>query len=360
VPDAESVEYVCLTTSLYEYDLYEQALGSEQAARSDPAGDDVIRAYQSARESRNVSVSAFNQFFSVSREPGGISGAMTLHRQILSDKPTIQEMPPVGSDPGYYDYSRSCYIIYQMTDGSRRIRSYQINPADYSSYIAPLYESPEYKRINFPIMTQSPEDIALARFAHYRRTYDEIHVPPDQIPALTQALQTDIQNISFRDAWTTDSGYAVLSLYESGRNIQETGSDALFHTQYTIHPAFRTTRRWLEDHGYPISPPTSAQIKEIRVESVNDGGDPAAAMPGFPPESVTVTDPDIIDAILLDDSYSDRSYSGNPFDGRNDPAVNLFFIGRDANTGGELVFEGFYDRKQTLPPALQDYLETTY
>jgi ABC-2 type transport system permease protein len=342
VPAGEEIESVCLTSNYNLYERYEKLrlAGSE----TEPADKSYIN------------VNDLNNMLSVSREPANIQNAAAWHRQILSDKTRIQ-----GADHSpEISYTRNFHVIYQLTNGRRLFRSYLIDFTDYQSYLAPLYKSMEFKRQNYPILTQSPQDFPLAAFTHDRRQAVDLAIPPDQIPGLVQALQKDIQNISMPlpGDWG-DPGYTNVILYKNASMVQPFEEQRF---QYAIHPGFQTTLQWLEDHDYPVSPPTSAQIKEIRLFSMTGAStvypQPAAVTEDLPaaPLDLVITDPDIIDAVLLDDSYhrERENYRINPF-GQNDFAFRLYFTGWDAN-GNVLSFEGGYDRGQPLPPALQAFL----
>jgi ABC-2 type transport system permease protein len=369
VPAAGDIEFVCLTSNYYYYDyehLWEARLTdpeTDSASGQDSAsGADYYNPFVS--ESMNhFNASDLNPFFFVSREPVNIDNAMAWHRQILSDKDRI---PDASDDPDGFSAKQDFCVIYQLKNGRRLIRFYEINPIYYQTYMASMYESMEYKRFNFPIMTQNPEDFTMADFQHQRRKADPTPIPADRLPALIQALRTDIQNLSFRDVWE-NSEYAVLTFYKSGKSGDQPGVPLNIRSglsnHYLIHPSFRATRQWLRENGYPIDPPTSAEIKSVRISSLTGVSGFTSEAPYIEPrflvesisgtEPATVADPDVIDAILLDDGY--RVFNPNIFV-RNVFAYQLEFAGSDPN-GETLVFEGYYDQNQPLPQALRDYLE---
>ncbi len=73
-----------------------------------------------------------------------------LHNQILSNK----ESKKASSDP--YE---TAFFVYELKNGKKLVREYEINKEDYLTYYKPIHESKEYKEVTYPVFNLSMDEI---------------------------------------------------------------------------------------------------------------------------------------------------------------------------------------------------------
>ena len=83
-------------------------------------------------------------------EKSNIELVHNLHEQILSNK----ESEKAASEP-----HETAFFVYELKNGKKLVREYDINKEDYLAYYKPIHESKEYKEVNYPLFNLSLDEI---------------------------------------------------------------------------------------------------------------------------------------------------------------------------------------------------------
>lgn len=83
-------------------------------------------------------------------EKSNIELVHNLHEHILSNK----ESKKAAGEP-----HETAFFVYELKNGKKLVREYDINKEDYLAYYKPIYESKEYKEVNYPLFNLSLDKI---------------------------------------------------------------------------------------------------------------------------------------------------------------------------------------------------------
>ncbi|SHQ78747.1 Uncharacterised protein [Mycobacteroides abscessus subsp. abscessus] len=73
-----------------------------------------------------------------------------LHKQILSNKESKRAL----GEP--YE---TAFFVYELKNGKKLVREYEINKEDYLAYYKPIHESKEYKEVTYPVFNLTMDEI---------------------------------------------------------------------------------------------------------------------------------------------------------------------------------------------------------
>lgn len=83
-------------------------------------------------------------------EKSNIELVHNLHEHVLSNK----ESKKAAGEP-----HETAFFVYELKNGKKLVREYDINKEDYLAYYKPIYESKEYKEVNYPLFNLSLDEI---------------------------------------------------------------------------------------------------------------------------------------------------------------------------------------------------------
>ncbi|WP_456271324.1 DUF6449 domain-containing protein [Bacillus sp. AK031] len=156
-----------------------------------------------------------------------IENVRKLHEEIVSEKPKRDGMD-------------QAFIVYELKDGSKVIREYDIKRSEYKSYYAAIYESVEYKQAIEPILSvdiEMADKISItARGPHNKQMSltDE-----SLLKEALEVLKQEVKEESYESMVDRrDTLYDIEVLLSDDRRI---------YTSWK--PAYTNFKRWLETKG---------------------------------------------------------------------------------------------------------------
>lgn len=236
------------------------------------------------------------------KEPANLAAIHELHRSIINRRDQADR--PLHR----YDPAREVVCLaYQLRDGSEIFRQYYINRHMYAAQLKPIYESREYKRLNYPVLRMAPEEVRLLEIHSYDGNKRLVISRPDLISPAIQALQQDVAEQSYEDMVSGRSPWATVRAY-----LDPPQSFSL-----SWRKSYRHFERYLQEtdqyHQARLLP--GEDIRLALVQRRTDA-EPPAFPSGYPdleelarqPGVITVKDPQELEQCL-------RSYSGSREDG---------------------------------------------
>lgn len=171
-------------------------------------------------------------------------------------------------------------ICYNLTNGRRVYRSYQVDPADIQMAFSRIYDMEGVREAAFPVLRADPEQVKDIQLYYYsERMQVATKQSPDRMELL-KAYQQDLMEMS-GEALTTEIPIALLNFSYGGNGDSYQGC--------MIFPENKRTLACLKGLGYTVE----AQMKDQEVEliEIEDYRDDNVV-------SRSITDPDTIDKIL--------------------------------------------------------------
>ncbi|MGG7618260.1 DUF6449 domain-containing protein [Bacillus coreaensis] len=83
-------------------------------------------------------------------EKSNIELVHDLHKQILSNK---------DSKKATSEQNETAFFVYELKNGKKMVREYEINKDDYLAYYKPIHESKEYKEVNYSLFNLTMDEI---------------------------------------------------------------------------------------------------------------------------------------------------------------------------------------------------------
>ncbi|WP_456277776.1 DUF6449 domain-containing protein [Bacillus sp. AK128] len=169
-------------------------------------------------------------------EEENFENIIKLHEAIISDKDKLKDQT-IPSHP------ESVFIAYELKNGDRLIRDYMVPASAYAQLLKPIYESQEYKEVNFRAMQlEAPEieKIYLSPSGIGFKEREVIISDQAEVAELLSKLKEDI----------------LLQEYENytEHNISGISFDLVTeHPHYEIYhgltTSYPTVEKWLKDKG---------------------------------------------------------------------------------------------------------------
>ncbi|SEN22135.1 ABC-2 type transport system permease protein [Mesobacillus persicus] len=165
------------------------------------------------------------------KEKENIAAVQKLHQQIINDKDIPVELKE-------NEYMIPAFFLYELKNGKKVIRQYQVYERVYEDFYKRIYESEEYKRATneiFHLNINHIDQITISANGPGKRnvTINDI----DEIKELVQVLQGDILAESYQD-----------QIYFSGRGPSiEVFLDKDHFAYFEFKPTYKGVTKWLED-----------------------------------------------------------------------------------------------------------------
>ncbi|AKL94017.1 hypothetical protein CACET_c05070 [Clostridium aceticum] len=254
VPNSEDVEKVYFHYSLYPWNRFEEELTelAEAAAMED--------------------LTYITNYFFHAEE--NIENIIKLHE-------TLIENPSFVS-------GRSQYIIYTLKNGKHLIRQYIVDERKYASLLKPIYESEEYKRGRFPVITQKAEDIKLLEIVDYRSPKRPVVLAESaKVQELVELLQEEIQKLSFQELTFSERNAPRIIITDNNEKRMD----------YAIRNSYTSVIQWLKEEGFY----ESILLLPEDIEYV------LLQKTGESPKNVEIRDPQVIEELLTLSNYLEDS-----------------------------------------------------
>lgn len=188
----------------------------------------------------------------------------------------------------------SRYIIYTLKNGEYIIRQYTMNEADPgdAAFLKPIYESQEYKSLNYPAMKLAPEDIKLISVSDDRSGKRPVNLTgTEEIRELTELLKKETAEMSYEDMTSPRDSYIQLSVLENNKRYDK---------RIPVQRSFTSLLNWLKAKGYYDQ--FALHLEDIQSVELEKGDQRAYSGNKADPGRVTVKERDVIEELLNMDS----------------------------------------------------------
>lgn len=198
----------------------------------------------------------------------------------------------------------SRYIIYTLKNGEYIIRQYNMDEADPgdAAFLKPVYESQEYKGLQYPAMKLAPEAIKLISVSDERSGKRPVTLTgTEETRELTELLKKETAKMSYEDMTSPRDSYIQLSVLENNN------SKGIYDKHIPVQSSFTSLLNWLKTKGYYDQ--FALHLEDIQSVELEKRTDRAYSGNKADPGRVTVKEQDVIEELLNMDSGagSDRN-----------------------------------------------------
>lgn len=179
-----------------------------------------------------------------------IQDVVALHKKLAVEKDNQKSR----------DQNTRVRLQYKLKNGNSVYRDYDFNSKKYEDIIKPLYETEEFKTLNYPIFSWRSDDVSNITISGDIRLLKK-----NEIIEFMTVLKRDILKESYesmkRDYW--NNAYIEFTLKDK-RNM---------YYNFTVKPTYTETIQWLDKKGMLEKVFTiSDEVKEIRIVKSKDTG----------------------------------------------------------------------------------------
>jgi len=226
----------------------------------------------------------------------------------------------------------SRYIIYTLKNGDYIIRQYNINEADQNNaaFLKPIYESLEYKKLEFPAMSLVPDDIKLMTVRDDRSGKRPVNLTGTKdIRELTELLKNETTRMSYEDMTSRKDYYIWLSVLENNKRNEQ---------NILVQSSFTSLLNWLKDKGYYDQFALHLEdIESVELEKAEDRASDNTATRS----RVTINDREVIEELLNIDPSPD--YNSNDVIARFNVRNNVWEKRVSLDTGVSAELKGHFE-----------------
>ncbi|MDP4083288.1 MAG: DUF6449 domain-containing protein [Bacillota bacterium] len=167
------------------------------------------------------------------REQDNIKSVLKLHEQILADKQINQK----NKSTPY----KMAFFVYELKNGQKVIREYQLNQKLYDDFYKPIYESTEYKEKTEGIFRVRDKDVETIAIGNYGPVGKRAIIPePSEIKTILAMLKKDVLARTYEDGVYFKGGSETVEI-NLGKNNQ---------LSLELLPTYTNTRGWLKEKGF--------------------------------------------------------------------------------------------------------------
>lgn len=208
-----------------------------------PALDNIKTVYFSEKgTNNNIDKNSY-----VERE--NIENIYRIHELLIKEK---------GNDKKEKDNTKRFTIMYKLDNGNILARAYNVNVNQYDKYFKTIYESSEYKKINYDIMTIDNSDVEkLDIYPRYGVQKNHVSiVDPKEIKEAIEVLKQDAANESYeqmndgREAWANMNLMIADDKVNKYDKLKEYGDDRNKRFYIQWEKSYTLFEQWLNKKGY--------------------------------------------------------------------------------------------------------------
>lgn len=157
-----------------------------------------------------------------------IQNIISLHEQLVTG-------PAEPEEGRYY------YFAYTLTNGKHLVRQYKIDEEALARYMAPIYESLEYKEARFPLLTQNPSDFKLMEIQDERTNKKPLLLTNStEIEEFCTLFKQELLDTPFTDlVYSTRDYISVVTIDHHDRK-----------TEYALRRNYQDVFQWLKTKNY--------------------------------------------------------------------------------------------------------------
>ncbi len=168
-------------------------------------------------------------------------------------------------DLGHRTEGNYYYLVYVLQNGEHLIREYRIEEDKFGSDLRSVYESLEYKKGEFPILTQNSNEVNSITLGDERKPENQKEIQDqNEVNELIRALQKDIKDLKYEDLadrWRVRD-YIYMTVRKGENETQ----------RYGISNNYEQTINWLQEQGYyqeVVVTPQDLDMLVLEKDSVN-------------------------------------------------------------------------------------------
>ncbi|AWI04239.1 DUF6449 domain-containing protein [Clostridium drakei] len=200
-----------------------------------------------------------------------IENIYNFHKQLIEEKSK-------NNDKNNGGQSRRIIFIYNLKNGSKIQRGYDVSLENYTKYLKPIYEAKEYKKMNYDILqvnSSEIEKIIIHPFANIKG--QTVIINPNDIKEAIDVLKKDIDNETYESNSEQIRPWANIEFMMDDNNFKKYPQliDERNNKESNLHLPWKKSYilfdQWLKQKGYlEGSRITSKDISYALVEKVDN------------------------------------------------------------------------------------------
>ncbi|SCY50847.1 DUF6449 domain-containing protein [Alkaliphilus peptidifermentans] len=192
-----------------------------------------------------------------------------LHRGILENKSLGKKLPVI-----YGDSVKDVTLIYQLVDGGKVARKYTIDYKDYKELLKPIYESLEYKNINYPIIQLSPAATKKIVIRSNEISKSVSIVDSDEIQQVMEIIKKEVTSASYENLNDSRTPWGQIYFEIDEDFVEENDWLMTGNIDISWLKSFNILEEWMQQHNYlEKAIVTPEDIQYVVIEKVTSPDD---------------------------------------------------------------------------------------
>ena len=212
VPEPAQVEKVFFGKNIYQW----LNNAESSVSRVSPEGEIIIE------------TNTYYDGLSIFDNQENIANIIQLHEQLVTE-------PTEPAEGGQY------YFVYTLANGKHFVRQYKIDEEQFARFMAPIYESREYKEARFPLLTQDSADFKLIQIQDERTEKKPLLLTNSaETEEFCTLLKQELQQTPYEDLVYSARNYlSVITIDQQDRK-----------TEYALRRDYQDVFQWLKEKDY--------------------------------------------------------------------------------------------------------------
>lgn len=213
-----------------------------------PDADDVKSAYITSENNYDREPIFF--------EKEHIDGVRELHRELIATTSQKKNTP----------YYNTMIIEYTLKNGKKLTREYRIvNSDNYKKYLKPLWETEEFRKSSFPLLSQENKNLTHIDIYDRRIKGDIVfRNGSEEFDILLDALYKDMRNFSYEDFAKDNYNSVNINIYWEPEKVEQ-GKGYQTSQAFYLTPNTTNTEKALAELSAYGSLPTASDIERIHI-----------------------------------------------------------------------------------------------
>ena len=185
-----------------------------------------------------------------------IDGVRELHRELIATTSQKKNTP----------YYNTMIIEYNLKNGKKLTREYRmVNKADYKKYLKPLWETEEFRKSSFPLLSQENKNLTHIDIYDRRIKGDIVfRNGSEEFDILLDALYKDMRNFSYEDFAKDNYNSVNINIYWEPEKVEQ-GKGYQTSQAFYLTPNTTNTEKALAELSAYGSLPTANDIERIHI-----------------------------------------------------------------------------------------------
>ncbi|QDP40592.1 DUF6449 domain-containing protein [Radiobacillus deserti] len=212
IPEEENIQKVYFGESLYEYQ--ENQVDYYANEYKDPQSIDIPGKPNMFEERRNI------------------KHILDFHKAIIENQSSLEGLR-------YGEGIQNVAFVYELENGDKVIREYDIPLEAYKRYYEPIYASMEYKQSRYAILHVDPSDVNRATISSYNGNKQVIIQDSEKLEAFITLLQEEVKNEAYDETFSRIEPWGSIDIMLQNGQF----------TQVDWRKSYREIEQWLKDEG---------------------------------------------------------------------------------------------------------------